>query len=396
MSNRKMISVLAFSSFTGITALLLMNSFLPLMAEDFGTSVAAIGQINTATYIIGAFIALIVGPLADHLGLRRTIVAVAILIGISGFATAMATGYWTLLLSRIPAGLGVLGAIAVAIAAAHLPTDERRKGIGWIISAVPLSAILGLPAFTLIAHYSNWRMSFVALGLLLTLTAWLLWRFVPADPPISDERFRLQSVLRAYHPLLSYPPSVFLYIADILRGLTWFGILIYLSAFFIEELGLTLQDYAGFMVIAGIAYFLGTRLGDGGLRRVSLGVLFYGATALMAVSAAIAFANPFATPVVLLLILIYGFMGGITFPSMAILISETSRAGQGTTMVLRQSGMNVSQAGGAAIGGALLVTGGYSMLGLGLAGFGVLSVVAVTLSARTANEMPAETATGSD
>jgi MFS transporter, DHA1 family, inner membrane transport protein len=397
MSNPKMIAVLAFSCFTGITALLLMNSFLPVIAEDFGTSVAVLGQINTATFILGAAIALILGPLADHVGLRRTIVAVAILIGVSGFATAMATGYWTLLLSRIPAGFGVLGAIAIAIASAHLPAEERRKGIGWVISATPLSAILGLPVFTLIAYYSSWRMAFVALGLALWLTAWLLWRFVPADPPISDERFRLSSVLRAYHPLLSYPPSVFLYIADILRGLTWFGILVYLSSFFINELGLTLQDYAGFMVVAGIAYFLGTRFGDGVIRRVSLGMLFYGATAVMAVSAAIAFVNPFPIPGILVLILIYAFMGGVTFPAMAILISETSRAGQGTTMVLRQSGMNVSQAGGAALGGALLVAGGYSMLGLGLAGFGLLSIVAVTLSTRaTTVEMPAETATGTD
>jgi MFS transporter, DHA1 family, inner membrane transport protein len=397
MSNRKMVSVLAFSSFTGITALLLMNSFLPAIAEDFDTSIAAIGQINTATYIIGALIALILGPLADHLGLRRTIVMVALLIGISGFATALAPGYWTLLLSRIPAGLGVLGAIAVAIASAHLPAEERRKGIGWIISAIPLSAIIGLPVFTLIAYYSSsWRMAFAVLGLFLLLTAWLLWRFVPADPPVSNNRFSLQAVLSAYRPLLSYPPSVFLYLADILRGLTWFGILVYLSAFFIDELGLTLQDYAGFMVVAGSAYFLGTRLGDGGIARISLGVLFYSSTALMAVSAAIAFATPFATPIVLLLLVIFGFMGGIAFPSMTILISETSRAGQGTTMVLRQSGNNVSQAGGAAIGGALLVVGGYSMLGFGLAGFALLSAVAVVFSARTAVEMPAEAATGTD
>jgi MFS transporter, DHA1 family, inner membrane transport protein len=396
MSNRSMISVLALSSFTGITALMLMNAFLPAMAEEFNTSVAAIGQINTATYIIGALIALIVGPLADHLGLRRTIVAVALLIGISGFATALASGYWTLLLSRVPAGLGVLGAIAVAIASAHLPAEERRKGIGWVISAIPLAAILGLPGFTLIAHYSSWRVAFAVLGLSLFLTAWLLWRFVPADPPVSNSRFSLEAVLSAYRPLLSYPPSVFLYLADILRGLTWFGILIYLSAFFIDELGLTLQDYAGFMVIAGSAYFLGTRLGDGGIARISLGVLFYSSTALMAVSGAIAFINPFATPVVLLLLVVFGFMGGIAFPSMTILISETSRAGQGTTMVLRQSGVNVSQAGGAAIGGALLVVGGYSMIGLGLGGFALLSAVAVVFSARTAAEMPSAAATGSD
>lgn len=384
MSNRRMVVILAVSAVVGLTGVMSLNAFLPAIADDLGTSVSILGQVNTATFIVGALLGLMLGPLADHYGLRRTIVLAALLLVVSSFATAASTEYWMLLLSRIPAGLGVLGAVSVAIASTRLPEANRRKGIGWIVSAMPLGAILGMPALAMFAHYTTWRLSLVILGFITFVLATLLWRFVPADPPLPVTSFNPSDVLKAYRPILRHRPSVFLYLADMLRGVTWFGFLIYAASFFIQELGLTLQHFALFGVSGGTAYLIGTRFGSGSPGLLSLGVVFYGSTALMAVSGVLALSADFNLIVTLALLHAYAFMGGVGFPAITIMIAEATQGGKGTTMMLRNAGQVSSQAVGAGAGGALLATGGYSLFGFGLFGFAMLAAVAVILAARGA------------
>ncbi len=394
MENRSMVATLSLASFVGVLAMMAMNPFLPVIADDLNTSVSVVGQINTAIFIIGASLGLMLGPLADHYGLRRAIVLAALLLAIGAFVTAASTGYWMLLLSRIPAGLGVMSAVSVAIASSRLPEAERRRGVGWVASAVAFSGIIGVPVLSLIAYYSNWRISFVAFGLIVLAAAGLIWRFVPEDPPIPSTRFQAGNVIKAYAPIVHHPPSIFTFLADILRGVTWFTFLIYAASYFVEGLGLTLRDFAAFMMFGGICYFIGTRFGDGRLTWISLGTLFYLSTAVMALAGAAAFSGIPGLAVTIGLLLVYGFMGGVGFPAITIMLTEISPAGRGTTMMLRTAGMAGSQALGAGIGGALLTVGGYALLGFGLFGFACLASVAVLLANRSTTPTPVEPAIG--
>jgi predicted MFS family arabinose efflux permease len=394
VTNRSVVLSLSLASMLGVLAMMAMNPFLPVIADDLGTSVSVVGQINTAVFIIGASVGLLIGPMADHYGLRRVIVLAAILLALAAFLTAVSTGYWMLLLSRIPAGLGVMAAVSVAIASTRLPESERRRGIGWVASASAFAAIIGVPVLTLIAYYSSWRVSFVVFGLIVLATASLLWRFVPEDPPIPSTRFQAGSVISAYIPILTHKPSIFTFLADILRGVTWFTLLIYLASYFVEGLGLTLRDFAAFMMLGGICYFAGTRFGDGRLSWISLGALFYSSTAIMALAGVAAFSGIPGIGLTMALLLVYAFMGGVGFPAITIMVTEISPAGRGTTMMLRTAGMAGSQALGAAIGGVLLAAGGYALLGLGLFGFGCLATVAVLLAKRSAAPAPVEPAVG--
>lgn len=396
MENRSMVVTLALASFIGVLGMMALNPFLPAIAADLNTSVTVVGQINTAIFIVGATLGLLLGPLADHYGLRRMIVLAATLVAVGAFMTAAATGYWMLLLSRVPSGLGVLTAVSIAIASVRLPESERRRGVGWVASAVALAGIIGVPGLALIAHYSSWRISFIVFGLIVLATAALLVRFVPADPPIPTTRFEPASVVKAYAPILQHRPTLFTFLADILRGVTWFTFLIYVASYFVEGLGLTLRDFATFMAVAGLCYFAGTRFGDGRLQWISLGTLFYLSTAAMALAGALAFSGIPGVAVTMALLLLYGFMGGVGYPAITIMITEISPAGRGTTMMLRTAGLAGSQAIGAAIGGALLAFGGYALLGAGLVGFACLASVAVLLANRSATTAPLEPAVGGD
>jgi predicted MFS family arabinose efflux permease len=385
MSSRGLVAVLAVSAFIGMTLIVSFDLLMPLIAEELNRDVSSIAQISMVMYVVGASIGLLLGPLADHYGLRRIMMYGGVLLSLSALLTALSTGYWMLLLSRLPAGIGIMGAVGVAVAASRLPEGERRKGIGWISTTVPLAAIAGSPGLGLIAAQTNWRVSYAVLASIFLLLVFLIWRFVPADPPWPASRFNARDVIRAYDPILRHPPSVLLYLADMFRGAsTWF-IWIFLSAFLIQAQGFSLQQVSATYTGIGIMYVLGTRFGNGDVQSISLQWLMITSTFAMIPIGTLFLLDVINTPFALVLLGSYTFLAGIGFPALTILISEESRGGQGATLMLRRTALSASQALAAGGGGVLLASGGFSAIGLGVAISGLVAVgcglAAIRLSA---------------
>ena len=382
MSNRKMVTILAISAFIGMTAIVSFDLMMPGIADDLGVSIAALAQISFVMYLLGATIGLLLGPVADHYGLKRTMMFGGALLAVSCIASALAVNYWMLLLSRLPVGIGIMGAVSLAIASTRLPEEHRRRGMGWIMTTVPLAAILGSPALGLIAHYSNWRLSYITLAMVLLTISLLIWRFVPADPAWPESPFESSGFLRAYTPILRDRLTVFLYISDSLRGTSTWLIFIFLSAFLVHEHGLSLQQVSVVYTSIGISYVFGTRIGNGDFQRLSLSTLYTGSTLGLTLFAILVLSGNFGLTISIPLLIAVTFLGGIGFPAMTIMISEASRGGQGTTMMLRRSMFSASQALAASTGGAMLSIGGYSLLGAGVGVFGVLAVATALAASR--------------
>jgi predicted MFS family arabinose efflux permease len=337
MSNRKMVAVLALSAFIGMTAIVSFDLLMPSVAADLDTSVAAIAQITTVMYVAGALVGLSLGPVADHYGLRRTMMLAGVLLTASNIATALSTEYWMLLLSRLPVGFGIMGAVSVAIAATRLPEDERRTGIGWISSLIPLAAILGSPLLGMIAHHTSWRVSYLVLASVFALVTWLIGRYVPADPSWPATRFNAAQALVAYRPILRHSTMLLLYLVDILRTAATWSIWIFLSSFLVQVHGLSLQQVSVVYTSIGVAYVVGTRFGNGSFRWLSLPALAGSTSLAMAPFSFIVLTGGLNLTITIMFLLIYTFMAGVGFPALTIMITETTRGGQGTTMMLRRS-----------------------------------------------------------
>ncbi len=80
MSNRNMVVVLAVSAFIGMTLIVSFDLLMPQIAEDLGRDVSSIAQISMVMYVIGASVGILLGPLADHYGLRRTMMSGGVLL----------------------------------------------------------------------------------------------------------------------------------------------------------------------------------------------------------------------------------------------------------------------------------------------------------------------------
>lgn len=129
-----------------------LSPFPPFVAADLGTSVAALGQIPALTMLVAAALGLVVGPLADRIGHRPTLVAGVVGSSLSALATATASAPSLLVLGPV-ALVGTVGRsiglpVAQAVVGVRFAGPALRRGIGLIQVAGTLARIVGIPLAT--------------------------------------------------------------------------------------------------------------------------------------------------------------------------------------------------------------------------------------------------------
>ena len=91
---------LGLAAFVMLLGFLAPTPFLPVIAQDLGTTVAAVGQTAGLTMLLATIIGLISGPIADRVGVRRPMLLGLASLGFSALGTALAPSYSVLLLAE--------------------------------------------------------------------------------------------------------------------------------------------------------------------------------------------------------------------------------------------------------------------------------------------------------
>lgn len=379
MTRYLLVIALALASFTGLLGQFALSPLLPVVADDIGSTVPLLGQTVTVSFLAGAVLVLAIGPMADHVGHRKLMLVGATLVVLSSLGTSQAIDYWTVMISRIPGGLGggIMASTAVVLASTRFSPQERRWAIGWTVSGMSVAPVIGVPSIAFIGEHVGWRASFVALGLLGLLSGVLLRWAVSADVVSAGERFRLRDTFTAYRPLISDQLARRLQISNLLRAIGWGAAITYFSAYLIDGQGLSLQQVSYFYLIAGGGYLIGTRLGDGRLSSLSLRSVFSVSTLIMGLLFALIYTTTLDVSILIAPVVVAVAAGGIGFVSLTILMSEGSPAGPAATMMMRQSGLSFGVAGGGATGGLAIAVGGFQLLGIGVLLFALASALTV-------------------
>jgi MFS transporter, ACS family, D-galactonate transporter len=125
------------------------------------------------------------GLLIDRFGPRKMIAGSTILWGVFQTLAAVATGGWTLLLTRI--GLGAAEAplfpAGAKLSALWLAPVERGRGAVLMDSGAPLGAAFGGVIISfLILSLQSWRLAFAVAGLATMGLGLVAWRYLRDDP----------------------------------------------------------------------------------------------------------------------------------------------------------------------------------------------------------------------
>lgn len=258
-SSRMILFTLWLLVFSSASQIMILGPILPRIGEELGVETSLLGVLMTAYAVALAVFALLTGPISDHLGRRRVLLAGSSLMTLALAFHALASDFPSLLALRALAGAagGVLSGASVAFVGDYFPSDRRGWANGWIMSGLAAGQILGIPLGTLLAERFGFRAPFVAFALTMAITTLMVWRVIPQlDPAPNDARLSWRGALRGYVELLRQPAVAAAAAAFVFIFLSISLFVVYLPAWLEASLGFASASIAGLYFTGGIANVL--------------------------------------------------------------------------------------------------------------------------------------------
>jgi len=164
----------------GYDAYLLAN-LAPFILRNLGAPITALGAVFTAQAVGLALGYYTIPLLADRFGRRNIIVACAAIFGLLTLATAQVTTIDSLVIVRFFAFASFGGMLpnVVALLAEFLPNARRPQLLTWVFIAHGLGAALGGLLGPSFVAYLSWRAAFWTGGVVMLITAVLLYLRLP-------------------------------------------------------------------------------------------------------------------------------------------------------------------------------------------------------------------------
>lgn len=158
---------------------------IPVLREALGISLVQAGFLLSAVQVAGMSAGLLVGRVADGMGLRRSMLLGLTVLAVASLAGTAASGVSALLVLRAIEGLGFLLVVLPAPSMVRrLVAPERiSRVLGLWAGYMPMGTALALlvgPVFTQALGWPSW---WGLLGALSAVMALWVWRAIPADQP---------------------------------------------------------------------------------------------------------------------------------------------------------------------------------------------------------------------
>lgn len=177
---------------------------MPLIKGEFGLSMGQIANINIAAVAITILVRLLVGPLCDHFGPRKTYTGLLLLGAVPVLGVAFSHSYESFLLFRL--GIGAVGASFV-ITQYHTSVMFGPKVVGTANAAaagwgntgggaaqVLMPLMLAALVMLGVSDSIGWRVALMVPGVLMLIMAALYWRYTQDCPEGNYAQLRAAGV----------------------------------------------------------------------------------------------------------------------------------------------------------------------------------------------------------
>ncbi|HEX5811450.1 MAG TPA: MFS transporter [Pseudonocardia sp.] len=356
---RAAILAMALGAFAiGLTEFAIMG-LLPQVAADLAVSVPTAGNLVTA-YAVGVVVG---APLLTAAGARRSrrtlLLAFMGLFAVGNGLAALAPGFGTLLAARFLSGLphGAFFGIAALVAADLAGPTRRASAVGWLFLGLTVANLVGVPAATVFGGVVGWRLAFALIaGVALLCVAGMLLT-VPRDAGAGGVAVGLRAELAVLRR-----PAVLLALAMVVFGCGGlFTFSTYIAPMTTEVTGWPPAAVPVMLALLGLGMtagtFLGGRIADrmDGLRAA---VVVLGAQAVVLLGAVAAVHSRVLAPVAAFAV---GALSLALVPVVQTVVVDAARDAPVLASASMQSGFNIANALGAALGGLVLAAGlGYA------------------------------------
>ncbi len=200
-------------------------SMLGPLAQDLGTTIAAVGQLLAGYALALAVGAPLIAAFTSRVDRRLLLGSALTLFGLLHVLAALAPGYAALFVLRVMTGFvaAVVTPQAASTAALLVPAAYRGRALGFIFTGFSIATVLGVPFGGFLASSMGWRATLAVVGLMSLLVAlWLLLRIPKA--------LRIAPMDRAAWLRLARHPALLLVVAvTVVQGSAQFVLYSYLA-----------------------------------------------------------------------------------------------------------------------------------------------------------------------
>lgn len=204
------LAALSLSALCGALNIVVLGPFLPAMARDLGVGVPLLGQAPALANLVAAGTGLLIGPLADRYGQRRTLALGLVALAVSVVGVALAPGYLVLVAAVLigAPGRSIAMPLSQAIAGTAFSERGRQRAVAWAQVGVGASVTLGMPLLTSVDSLFGWRMALLTFAGVALAVAGLVRLALPPTEGRAESPLQLGSILAAYLPLVRHRPTI--------------------------------------------------------------------------------------------------------------------------------------------------------------------------------------------
>ncbi|WP_394780879.1 MFS transporter [Undibacterium sp.] len=367
-SSRMPLYWLALGAFAIGTEAMMIAPLLPSLAQDFSTSIAAVGQLVTAFALTYALSSPVLTALAGSYDRRKVLILAMFAFALANIFAWHAHDYWTLMEARILLAItaGFYVPNANALAGALVTPEKRGSALAIVNGGTSVAVAIGVPLGAAIGHQFGWRMTFAGVGLLALVAALgLLLGLRPgigANIPSASLRERLA---------VARQPAVLLALFTTTLWATGaYTVYTYLTLFLTTVTGIDSSHVSLVLFMWGIAAIIGIAIGGNLSDKFSPRAVIIPSLAILALAfASLSLGAAFFSPgnallPVLATIVVWGLSAWAFFPAQqARLFGIREIKLAPVVLSLNASFMYVGFSSGAALGSVIVAHGSVTQLG---------------------------------
>jgi predicted MFS family arabinose efflux permease len=272
-----MLGALAAASFLLSTSGLALSPFLQTIADELHTGLAAVANLLSFTAVAWGAGSLIAGAASDRFGRRPILVGAVLAMGGSMFGFATSASYPLAIGWMIAAGLcgGSYTGTVYAAVSDHVPSQQRGRALGWVITGQSLSMVFGVPLLALLGAFGGWRGAIMTYAVITAGMALTVRLAMPADPPRTPPPADPANVPTTAFKALARPDVLTLLGAGTTERTCFAIVAVYTATYLQTSYGVSLSQVAFGLAMVALGTVSGNMLGGYIADRVSARTMLY-------------------------------------------------------------------------------------------------------------------------
>ncbi|MEI9894078.1 MAG: MFS transporter [Chthoniobacter sp.] len=254
---------IALGAFVVVTSEFLPIGLLTHIATGLHVSDGTAGLMVTIPGLVAAFAAPVMTIAAGRFDRRHVVLGLIALLAVANLTAAFAPNFGVMIAARVLFGISLGGfwTIAVTLGGRLVPARSMAKATTIILAGISIATVAGVPAGTLIAGLSSWRVAFAVIGGVALLVGVVQLFVLPALPPPPAPGFRqLTHLLRHADARLGL-----LTVAFVVAG--HFGAYTYVAPFLRDGSGISAGSLSTLLLAYGVAGVVGNFVGGAAAAR---------------------------------------------------------------------------------------------------------------------------------